>query len=81
MTGTVYTCLHTNQFRSYLNHLVPERLRQPVRSNGMATEESRNRLKPASILTETSGTAGYGRPRQMWKTKKTLRFRKTGVHV
>ena len=22
MTGTVYTCLHTNQSRSYLNHLV-----------------------------------------------------------
>ena len=22
MTGTVYTRLHTNQFRSYLNHLV-----------------------------------------------------------
>jgi len=21
MTGTVYTCLHTNQSRSYLNHL------------------------------------------------------------
>jgi len=24
MTGTVYTCLHTNQARSYLNHLVYE---------------------------------------------------------
>ena len=24
MTGTVYTCLHTNQSRSYLNHLVHE---------------------------------------------------------
>jgi len=24
MTGTVYTCLHTNQSRSYLNHLVYE---------------------------------------------------------
>ena len=22
MTGTVYICLHTNQSRSYLNHLV-----------------------------------------------------------
>jgi len=22
MTGTVYTCLHTNQSRSYLNHFV-----------------------------------------------------------
>jgi len=22
MTGTVYTCLHTNQYRSYLNKLV-----------------------------------------------------------
>jgi len=22
MTGTVYTCLHTNQSQSYLNHLV-----------------------------------------------------------
>jgi len=25
MTGTVYTCLHTNQSRSYLNHLVFQR--------------------------------------------------------
>ena len=25
MTGTVYTCLHTNQSRSYLNHLVYKR--------------------------------------------------------
>jgi len=25
MTGTVYTCLHTNQSRSYLNHLVISR--------------------------------------------------------
>ena len=26
MTGTVYTCLHTNQSRSYLNHLVLQQL-------------------------------------------------------
>ena len=25
MTGTVYTCLHTNQSRSYLNHLLHEK--------------------------------------------------------
>ena len=30
MTGTVYTCLHTNQSRSYLNHLVPEFIKSRV---------------------------------------------------
>ena len=42
MTGTVYTCLHTNQSRSYLNHLVYacERL----------TKE-RDRLKKMAIRT------------------------------
>ena len=35
MTGTVYTCLHTNQSRSYLNHLVFKTKKQMTELGGM----------------------------------------------
>ena len=44
MTGTVYTCLHTNQSRSYLNHLVyPGRVEYKV-ACGSETYPFRNTL-------------------------------------
>ena len=59
MAGTVYTCLHTNQSRSYLNHLV---LLTP--NNAVLTEHFGNHcyilLSPNNaVLTEHVGNHCY----------------------
>jgi len=55
MTGTVYTCLHTNQSRSFLNHIVQFTPQMAVFVNavyykGVSKKNAKNFLKSIDFI-------------------------------
>ena len=69
MTGTVYTCLHTNKSRSYLNHLVLLGWSRRKRWTGhvVHTDVEERCLHTRFFWGEPAAKRPLGRPRLRWE--------------